>query len=608
MVRNYKRVTKRGTWTKEMLSDALENVKNGQSIRSASIQFGIPFASLHDRVKKGHIKGPKIGRRAVFTPQQESKIADHLKMLANMFYGLSPIDFRRAAFEYAERNNLKHNFNKSSRMAGRDWLEGFLKRNPSISVRKPEATSIPRIRGFNKTEVTLFFTNMQEVMTKYKLSPTEIFNVDESGMGTVQEPGNILAPKGQKRVGSVTSWERGKNITVICCMNGAGRFIPPMIIFPRQRMSPVLQKGGPPGAAYACSKNGWSNEELFMDWLKHFHEHVRPNTEKPVLLILDNHYSHITLDAYDFCKNNGIIMLSIPPHTSHRLQPLDVTFFGPLKKAYNRECDVFMKVNHLKIIRPDDFAALFCKAYSSVATVAKGISGFKSTGICPLDVGIFTDEDFIHTNIMQQDSISEPEHPPIRIVPVSQQVSVVREVSTGQAISESVESESETPTFANVPFETVSPVPGPSHHSTRRNGRKQHSAILTQTPLKELLVSKKLKQIERKRKLEARSLSGKKKSKDMRTQNVTSKKKAAARRKILETSSEEEDSSDENICDDNECDDIDEGGEKCLVCEEFGMDNEEWYRCTSCGLWAHSLCTGWDTPEGYTCDVCLRKT
>jgi hypothetical protein len=67
-----------------------------------------------------------------------------------------------------------------------------------------------RIKGFNKSEVSRFFTNVEEVMPSYKFSPLETYNMEETGMGIVQEPGSILAPKGQKRVGSVTSWERGE--------------------------------------------------------------------------------------------------------------------------------------------------------------------------------------------------------------------------------------------------------------------------------------------------------------------------------------------------------------------------------------------------------------
>jgi hypothetical protein len=55
-----------------------------------------------------------------------------------------------------------------------------------------------------------------------------------------------------------------------------------------------------------------------------------------------------------------------------------------------------MKVRAQRVIRLDDFAALFNKACSSVATIAKGLSGFKATGIYPLNPNLFTDEDLEH--------------------------------------------------------------------------------------------------------------------------------------------------------------------------------------------------------------------
>lgn len=121
-----------------------------------------------------------------------------------------------------------------------------------------------------------------------------------------------------------------------------------MFVFPRKRMSPQLEKGGPAGAIYKCSENGWSNENLFVEWLQHFTAHTNPSLEQPVQLILDNHASHISLTIFKHCKKENIHMLSLPPHTSHRMQPLDVTFYGPLKAAYKRECDLFLKLGMQK--------------------------------------------------------------------------------------------------------------------------------------------------------------------------------------------------------------------------------------------------------------------
>lgn len=61
----------------------------------------------------------------------------------------------------AEANKIKYNFNNNLKLAGIDWFYNFIRRNPSILVRKPEATSMSRITAFNKSEVSLFFENLE---------------------------------------------------------------------------------------------------------------------------------------------------------------------------------------------------------------------------------------------------------------------------------------------------------------------------------------------------------------------------------------------------------------------------------------------------------------
>lgn len=151
-------------------------------------------------------------------------------------------------------------------------------------------------------------------------------------------------------------------------MSAAGGFVPPMFISPRGRVSLQLSVGGPSGAIYKCSKNGWTNDDLFVEWLNHFIRHTKSGPVDPVLLILDNLGSHKTLKAFTVCKDYGVHVVSLPPYTSNKLQPLDVTFFGGLKAAYNAECDKFMRTNQHQKITPYDVAYLFNKAYIRVAT------------------------------------------------------------------------------------------------------------------------------------------------------------------------------------------------------------------------------------------------
>ncbi|KAJ8873085.1 hypothetical protein PR048_026701 [Dryococelus australis] len=76
------------------------------------------------------------------------------------------------------------------------------------------------------------------------------------------------------------------------------------------------------------------------------------------------------------------------------------------------------------------------------------------------------------------------------------------------------------------------------------------------------------------------------------------------------SSSEGEENVQENLCcDDSDMDDEESclGIEVCLICGEFGKDDEIWYLCVFCSLWCHAECRGWGSSENYTCDTCLRK-
>ncbi|KAK9728761.1 DDE superfamily endonuclease [Popillia japonica] len=80
-------------------------------------------------------------------------------------------------------------------------------------------------------------------------------------------------------------------------------------------------------------------------WSRHFHKYSGVSKEKPVLLILNHHESHLFIDGLDFCVAHGIVVLSMPPHCSHRLQPVDRSVFGPFKKAVNYFIDAWINVH-----------------------------------------------------------------------------------------------------------------------------------------------------------------------------------------------------------------------------------------------------------------------
>ncbi|GBP13902.1 hypothetical protein EVAR_10471_1 [Eumeta japonica] len=126
---------------------------------------------------------------------------------------------------------------------------------------------------------------------------------------------------------------------------------------------------------------------------------------------------------------------------------------------------------------------------------------------------------------------------------------------------------------------------------TRQGRKKQHATILSSTPIKDAL-------IEKKNLRKAKALKGKgkgvgKKSKPQKRKPQKSNVEKV-KKKILQESNDTSmsDVNTDELCQDDENDDAEGACDMRIVCGEFGRDHEIWYRCTSCGLWAHADCTG----------------
>ena len=418
MVRNYKRKTKRGSYGAEGLQRALDSVKNGMSLRKAENNFGVSRKTLrrHLQGKVKQVGSNKLGRHLnTFSVEIEQDLVKHIQMMEKALFGLTTTDIRRLAFDMAERLRLKYPFNTSSRQAGKDWLSGFLKRHPELTIRVPEATSMSRAVGFNRPKVDQFFTVYEEVLSKNAYGPQSIWNMDETGITNVQKPGKVLATKGVRQVGKITSAERGATVTVICAMNASGSYIPKMLIFPRKRLIDQPMKGAPPGSIGGTSASGWTDSTLFLKWLEHFVQHTSASVSNPKILIVDGHHSHKSLEAIYFCRDHGIVMITSPPHCTHKMQPLDRTFFKPLKCSYNSAADSWMRTHPGKQITLYDMAEIFATAYATVAAVDKAVKGFEVSGIFPFNKAIFTDEDFTAAQLTDE---PEPIQPPVITVAV----------------------------------------------------------------------------------------------------------------------------------------------------------------------------------------------
>ncbi|XP_014664978.1 PREDICTED: uncharacterized protein LOC106807207 [Priapulus caudatus] len=308
--------------------DRLNNNNNADNQGNANNQ------DILDNAPNANVAIPRVGyfnNRAVFNAEQENLLVNYLLKASGLYYGLSMDETRKLAYEYANRLGVEMPPSWiENEKAGKDWLQGFMKRQPEISLRAPEATSLSRATSFNKYNVGKFFDNLQLVIEREGFTPEKIFNLDETGCTTVQKPDK-------------------------------DHFI----------------NGAPPGTVGAAHQSGWMTELNFLQFMKHFVAHVRCSPENKVLLLLDNHDSHISIETLDYAKENGIVMLSFPPHCSHKLQPLDRSVYGPFKRYYNTACDGWITENKGKTMTIYDIPALVGKAFPRAMIPTNIQSGFR---------------------------------------------------------------------------------------------------------------------------------------------------------------------------------------------------------------------------------------
>jgi hypothetical protein len=115
--------------------------------------------------------------------------------------------------------------------------------------------------------------------------------------------------------------------------------------------------------------------------------------QAPILLILDGHKTRLSFEAALIFASYNIEVLILPPHSSHLLQPFDVTIASPLKVEFKKFLDKrlqeIMKVDPHKreksLLLREIMVKAFLDGLTKAATISNAYSGFRSAGFCPMN-------------------------------------------------------------------------------------------------------------------------------------------------------------------------------------------------------------------------------
>jgi hypothetical protein len=234
------------------------------------------------------------------------------------------------------------------------------------------------------------------VIETYRITAENIYNFDEKGflIGFGRSLKRVMTQEAL-RSGRITKAKQDGSrefISILACISAIGKWVPPLLIYKGESgdlMSTWVDEVKTDSMAhFTVSSNGWSNNAIGLVWLqKVFERYTKPKrTTQKRLLIVDGHSSHVNMAFVDWADQHGIILLILPPHTTHRLQPLDVGLFQPLSTYYSIEINKLMDESMGTIgMSKGLFWPRFKIAFDKAFTEENIQSAFRKSGIWPTD-------------------------------------------------------------------------------------------------------------------------------------------------------------------------------------------------------------------------------
>jgi hypothetical protein len=274
-----------------------------------------------------------------------------------------------------------------TRPIGACWISRFINRHEAIKSKYNRKYDYQRAKCEDPQLIQGWFQRIQQTIAEYGILEQDIYNFDETGfqMGVIATAKVVT---GTDRAGRPRTVQPGNRewVTIIETINTCGFATPPLVIFEAVMHQKAWYSCIPFDWSIGVSENGWTTNEIGLFWLQNvFEKYTKDRTiGRYRLLILDGHGSHVTPEFDQYCLEHSIIVLCMPPHSSHLLQPLDVGCFAVLKRSYGGlvEQKIGLGVNHIDKL---EFLPLYQEARAQALSESNIKGGFRATGLVPFN-------------------------------------------------------------------------------------------------------------------------------------------------------------------------------------------------------------------------------
>lgn len=226
-------------------------------------------------------------------------------------------------------------------VVGPNWTKRFLERHPEFTVQRQKTLDLNRKMAHDPLTIETFFWRYKAAVQKYAIQLQDIWNFDETGFRIGIGKNQWIVTRDNRRPAYIPSSTSRELVTCIEAVSADGRLIPPMLIIAgKNHMEQWYPDELNEETLIGVSETGYSNDELSMDWLRHF-DRMSRRCQVGVyrLLIMDGYGSHCTYEFITYCDEARILPFCLPSHATHLLQPLDVVIFQPYKHYHKETVD-----------------------------------------------------------------------------------------------------------------------------------------------------------------------------------------------------------------------------------------------------------------------------
>jgi hypothetical protein len=316
------------SYKEEDVLEAVRLVKEGMSVRNATAACNVPKSTIDDRVSGKH--GGLQGRPPVLTKEEEGLIIEMVDMMCDWGFPFTKTDLCYFVQSYLNKRGGSTRFKDN--LPSRRFVDSFLGRHPEFTMRRTNPIKCSRA-SLSREEVAKFFKNY--VKSVQDVPPENIYNYDKSPLRDDPGSSSCIYRKGTKYPEKVQNSSK-QCISVMFCGNVAGEMVPPMVVYKAKNLYSSW-KGedgrGIKGAHYSTSLSGWFDMFPFEEWFAKVLLPILKKKQGKKLIMGDNLASHISPRVIELCKQHNIQFVCLPPHSTDKMQPLDVWVFSSMKSG-----------------------------------------------------------------------------------------------------------------------------------------------------------------------------------------------------------------------------------------------------------------------------------